>query len=700
MADSTETEYAFTATIEERQQVALPDIVEAGSRDDFDKKNLAIWLNGQLGSVPELTTNHHYLPINPEGNDFFLALSDGAILAHLLWKLFPNYKFPIKYELKNFHMKQNNVERVINILRRMLTSSTASHEDFAKPTHTVASQILGVIWQLFDRMQEKVIVRDDKVQLDAFLLDWINGILEEENAGLQISNFAADIKDSVAYLHLLHHLNPDCGLEALASSSLTERAQAVLDNAAKLDANAFVTVSDIVGGVQKPNQRFVSNLYDIVINRKEEPAEEPQPETPEDTQKAEEEEQKKTFVQQLDEIDQKREEVIKQKEERIKQDAQQRLEKERQELEELQKANEAAQAKLEMADKVIKAKLAAQSKDDAEKVELIEQQKKQTSLFEQTKKQELDEQDQMIRNMELQIQKQEELRQQQERFVHMTDEELVQAHVTLTAENKQLREEVNIAREVVSNHQLSVEEEALQTQKEQMEYEMDLSKADREKREMLRKENRLKSKLDTAKTAATEKQEQLDELEKHNDALLQENIQLKSENRQKADEVEALEDQLLDQKRTVRKTEARVKQTEQEIQEEKKKEKEHLAEAERVRDQRLKTEAETEATKVETAMVVEERMQQEQRIDTVIQTNEKLLNQLLDLQHQATQVDDQVAFVKERYADQQEEQQLLQKIITEKIRIRNHSQTKHRIRIQSRHRTRLRSEQSRSQLTK
>ena len=68
------------------------------------------------------------------------------------------------------------------------------------------------------------------------------------------SNFSEDIKDSVAYTHLIHQIAPEtAGVNKLAlqKSDLTERAEETLKQADKIDCNEFVTPYDIVHGIEK-----------------------------------------------------------------------------------------------------------------------------------------------------------------------------------------------------------------------------------------------------------------------------------------------------------------------------------------------------------------------------------------------------------------------------------------------------------------
>jgi len=56
-----------------------------------------------------------------------------------------------------------------------------------------------------------------KLSPEEILIRWVNYHLSRSNCGRRIANFTTDIKDSVAYIHLLHQIAPpDVGVTTLA----------------------------------------------------------------------------------------------------------------------------------------------------------------------------------------------------------------------------------------------------------------------------------------------------------------------------------------------------------------------------------------------------------------------------------------------------------------------------------------------------
>jgi hypothetical protein len=106
-----------------------------------------------------------------------------------------------------------------------------------------------------------------KLSKEELLLRWINYHLARSNyKGPEIRNFTEDIKNSVAYTHLLKQISPAgqqpaLTLNALTESDLNRRAGQMLSEAEKLKAREFVSPEDVVNGNHNLNLAFVANLF-------------------------------------------------------------------------------------------------------------------------------------------------------------------------------------------------------------------------------------------------------------------------------------------------------------------------------------------------------------------------------------------------------------------------------------------------------
>lgn len=101
-----------------------------------------------------------------------------------------------------------------------------------------------------------------KLPPDQILLRWFNYHLARANWPRRVHNFSSDIQDSENYIVLLSQICPQqCDRAALNVTDTTERAEAMLKNAARIDCRKFVRPKDVVDGNAKLNLAFVANLF-------------------------------------------------------------------------------------------------------------------------------------------------------------------------------------------------------------------------------------------------------------------------------------------------------------------------------------------------------------------------------------------------------------------------------------------------------
>eukprot|EP00064_Thunnus_orientalis_P014792 superscaffoldBa00002629_g14839 len=105
---------------------------------------------------------------------------------------------------------------------------------------------------------------------EELLLRWVNHHLH--NAGTEtIGNFSEDIMDSRAYFHLLYQIASQeeyemggkIDMRGLHEPDLDQRAELMLQQAARLDGRQFVSAHDVTSGNIKLNLAFVANLYNM-----------------------------------------------------------------------------------------------------------------------------------------------------------------------------------------------------------------------------------------------------------------------------------------------------------------------------------------------------------------------------------------------------------------------------------------------------
>lgn len=140
--------------------------------------------------------------------------------------------------------------------------------------------VLGIVWQLvklqllnsINLKQHPELMRlledgedlEDLLRLppEQLLLRWFNYHLKNAGAQKRVKNFSGDVKDSEAYTILLHQIAPGtCDDKALRENSKKKRAGMVLNNAKKLDVEAFITPNDICKGNPRLNLAFTAAIF-------------------------------------------------------------------------------------------------------------------------------------------------------------------------------------------------------------------------------------------------------------------------------------------------------------------------------------------------------------------------------------------------------------------------------------------------------
>eukprot|EP01116_Phalansterium_solitarium_P003460 TRINITY_DN1428_c0_g1_i1.p1 TRINITY_DN1428_c0_g1~~TRINITY_DN1428_c0_g1_i1.p1 ORF type:complete len:1059 (-),score=472.95 TRINITY_DN1428_c0_g1_i1:345-3521(-) len=236
----------------------------------------------------------HIVPINPENEDIFLAVSDGILLCKFINAIVPESIPPKMIAIKVPMRPMDQAHNILSALKASLklgvkldmgaTGATDFFSSNGEVTSNQKAKILGLLWQLvkvdlWRRVQdvEKPTDDEDADQPEEILLRWVNAQLQAAEYDRQISDFSNDIKDSLVYTVLLHQLAPEtCTLEAMTIGDVGRRAQLVLDNAARIDCRKFINARNIVQGDARLNSAFVANLF-TTFNKPKQPEPEPEP---------------------------------------------------------------------------------------------------------------------------------------------------------------------------------------------------------------------------------------------------------------------------------------------------------------------------------------------------------------------------------------------------------------------------------------
>ncbi|XP_005098203.2 plastin-1 [Aplysia californica] len=251
-----------THTVKKAETAAFSQWVNSNLNDDVDCKPL--------------------LPVNSENNELFEKCKNGIILCKLINKSAPGTidERTINKTNLSVYRRHENLTLAINSAQSIgcsVVNIGPDDLDMGKP-HLV----LGLLWQiirigllsdinlahhpgLVHLLQEDETLEDlQKLSPEQILLRWVNYHLANAGCMRRINNFSEDIKDSEAYTYLLHQISPkDAGvdLSPLGASEGLERAEAMLQQAQKIDCRSFVGPADVVDGNAKLNLAFVANLF-------------------------------------------------------------------------------------------------------------------------------------------------------------------------------------------------------------------------------------------------------------------------------------------------------------------------------------------------------------------------------------------------------------------------------------------------------
>jgi hypothetical protein len=264
-----------------------------------ERVSFADWINKQLAND---TLSKPYLPIDPNCEaDMFEKLADGIVFCRMLHLVSPELinQRAINKNIKHQFHKIENLNLVLNTATSI--GCVVVNQDVTGLLDEVPYLQLGLLWQIirsglfcdieikknpeiFDALRSLLQDGENMVKLQAMapeeiLLRWVNYHLEanENYKGEPITNFGHDIKNSVAYQHLLEQLlkhdgvKNDVKLNCYSDKNYISRATITLKLADKLGCRAFVTEKDIVGGNVKLNTAFVANLFNKKMHLKPPP---------------------------------------------------------------------------------------------------------------------------------------------------------------------------------------------------------------------------------------------------------------------------------------------------------------------------------------------------------------------------------------------------------------------------------------------
>ncbi|KAI3911830.1 hypothetical protein MKW92_036016 [Papaver armeniacum] len=245
---------------------------------ETEKSSYVVHINSYLADDKFLKK---YLPLDPATDSLFDLIKDGVLLCKLINVAVPgtideraiNTKTVLNpWERNENHTLCLNSAKAIGCT----VVNIGAHDLVEGRPHLVLGLISQIIKiQLLADLNLKktpqlVELVDDTKDLEdlislppeKILLRWMNFQLGKAGFKKQITNFSTDLKDGVAYAHLLNVLAPEhASPSTLDTKDPHERAERVLEHADRMNCKRYLTAKDIVEGSTNLNLAFVAHIF-------------------------------------------------------------------------------------------------------------------------------------------------------------------------------------------------------------------------------------------------------------------------------------------------------------------------------------------------------------------------------------------------------------------------------------------------------
>ncbi|GFY97610.1 fimbrin-like protein 2 [Actinidia rufa] len=222
-----------------------------------------------------------YLPLDPSTNALFDLAKDGVLLCKLInvavSGTIDERAINTKQVLNPWERNENHTLCLNSAKAIGCTVVNIGTQDLVEARPHL---VMGLISQIIKiqlladlnlkKTPELVELVDDSKDVEELmglppekvLLKWMNFQLKKAGYEKEVSNFSSDLKDGKAYAHLLNVLAPEhSSATVLDTKDPTERANLIIEHAAKMDCKRYVTPKDIVEGSTNLNLAFVAQIF-------------------------------------------------------------------------------------------------------------------------------------------------------------------------------------------------------------------------------------------------------------------------------------------------------------------------------------------------------------------------------------------------------------------------------------------------------
>jgi plastin-1 len=220
------------------------------------------------------------LPIDPATMEIFQKVGDGLLLCKLINKAIPHTIDERALNVNSPNHFQINENQNLCIMSAAAIGCSVVNIGASDLVSGREHLVLGLIWQIIKiQLLSNIDLKHHpelcrllepgeslaallKLTPEQILIRWFNYHLKRAGSTRTVSNLSGDIKDSECYTVLLQQIGEGkCDNSPMAETDLHRRAEAMLQQANKLDCRKFVTPADVCKGHQRLNLAFTAHLF-------------------------------------------------------------------------------------------------------------------------------------------------------------------------------------------------------------------------------------------------------------------------------------------------------------------------------------------------------------------------------------------------------------------------------------------------------
>lgn len=254
---------------------------KGGAQRSYAQEEVTGFVNHINSCLADDEDLQQILPINPDNDDLFKKLGDGLLLCkmvNLAQADTIDERVIVKGKKLNTYSAAQNIDLALNSAKSIgISTINIGNTDIRDGT---VHLVLGLTWQIVRMSLLKTVNLTNHPELfrllkpgetladllklspEQILLRWLNYHLENAGSKRTANNFTTDLSDSEIMTIVLNKVAPECcTMKPMNEDDPMQRAELMLQEAAKIDCRKFVGPREIVKGNQRLNLAFVATVF-------------------------------------------------------------------------------------------------------------------------------------------------------------------------------------------------------------------------------------------------------------------------------------------------------------------------------------------------------------------------------------------------------------------------------------------------------